>query len=166
MSENENPKPEQPAGDAGAQTGANVETGAPAPQAAPAQAPSYSAPAPDASSAQQAPSSAPVPPQPTPAAQPCYPQQPAMPAPLTALSGGMKFGWFVIGALVGIPGIILAWLVNVDKLPQVKNDAVKFSVIGFAVWVVLGVLACIGFLGMVAAAVGSIGYNYSYSSVW
>ena len=34
-------------------------------------------------------------------------------------------------ALLGIPGIIIAWLVNVDKMPQVKSDALKFAIIGF-----------------------------------
>ncbi len=127
--------------------------------------------------AQNANASAPVPPQPAPVSQqpyseayqqqPFYPPQPVVPpAPLAALTGAMKFGWFVIGALVGIPGIILAWLVNADKVPQVKNDAVKFSIIGFAVWVVLGVIFCVGMLGLVAAAVGTSGYHYSYSNVW
>ncbi len=177
MSETTNPRPEQPAGAESAHTATPAEPNTQAaPQGAAAPAPSGDVPPAAASAPQQTAAQAPVPPQPAPASQqpyseahqqqPFYPQQPVVPpAPLAALTGGMKFGWFVIGALVGIPGIILAWLVNVDKLPQVKNDAVKFSIIGFAVWVVLGVLMCVGFLGMIAAAVGSAGY-YSYSSVW
>lgn len=111
-------------------------------------------------------------------AQPAQPQQPAsaanavppqvvIPAPLTKLTGGMKFGWFVIGALLGIPGILIAWLANVDKFTQVKNDAIKFSAIGMAVWVVLWVLMCLGFLGAVIAAVagsGNTGSSYYYGS--
>ena len=48
------------------------------------------------------------------AAQPTYGQpapQPvyaAGPAPLTQLTGGMKFGWLVVGFLLGIGGIVLA----------------------------------------------------------
>ncbi len=177
MSENTNTQPEQPAGGEGTRTDATTEVSSQAaPQNTAAPTPSGDVAPASASAPQQAAASSPVPPQPAPASQqpyseahqqqPFYPSQPVVPpAPLAALTGGMKFGWFVIGALVGIPGIILAWLVNADKLPQVKNDAVKFSIIGFVVWVVLGVIMCVGFLGMVAAAVSGAGY-YSYSSVW
>lgn len=93
------------------------------------------------------------------------PQQYAMPAPLMALTGGMKFGWFVIGALMGIPGIVLAWLVNVDKYPPVKSDALKWTIIGFVVWIVLGIIISLMIGGMitalVAGAAGSYG-SYSY----
>ena len=76
----------------------------------------------------------------------------------------MKFGWFVVGALVGIPGILIAWLANVDKFPQVKSDAIKFSVIGLVVWAVLWVLASLAFLGVVAAALS--GYSSGYSGYY
>ena len=56
-----------------------------------------------------------------PYAQPTYAQPVYPPAPLMKLSGGMKFAWFVIGALVGIPGILLAWVCNADKYPQVEK---------------------------------------------
>ena len=87
------------------------------------------------------------------------------------LTGGMKFGWFVVGALLGIGGIVVAWLANVDKMPQVKNDAIKFSIIGFAVWVVLGIVISLVIGGMVTAAVvgaaGSLGYSgYGYHGSW
>ena len=103
-----------------------------------------------------------------PYAQPVYAQPACPPAPLTKLTGGMKFGWFVIGALVGIPGIILAWLCNADKYPQVKSDAVKFSAIGFAVWIVLGILLTMMLGGMLAAAVAGYdtGYHGYYGSMW
>lgn len=98
------------------------------------------------------------------------PQPMYMPAPLAQLTGGMKFGWLVVGALMGIPGIVLAWLVNADKLPQVKNDAIKFSIIGFAVWIVLGILLSLAVAGMmtaiVAGAVGSMGGGHYYSGSW
>ncbi len=89
--------------------------------------------------------------------------QVVFPAPLTKLTGGMKFGWFVIGALLGIPGILIAWLANADKFAQVKNEAIKFSVIGMIIWAVLWVAACMIFLGIiVAATTSSTGMASSY----
>lgn len=159
---------------------------APAPEAQPgnseepAKAPSQPGPAPQQQpqSAQVPPAASQVPPagaqpyaQPQPQqpyAQPVYAQPVYQPAPLTKLTGGMKFAWFVIGALVGIPGIILAWVCNVDKYPQVKSDAVKFSAIGFAVWIVLGILLCMMVGGMLAAAVAGYGSGYYdyYGTMW
>lgn len=105
---------------------------------------------------------------PQPQAQAFYP-----PAPLMQLTGGMKFAWLVVGALMGIPGIIIAWLVNVDKMPQVKSDALKFSIIGFVIWIVLGFLLGLLITGMVttmvAGALGSMdmgSYNYGYHGSW
>lgn len=102
-------------------------------------------------------------PQPQPQSPPLY-----MPAPLMRLTGGMKFGWFVVGALLGIGGILVAWLTNVDRVPEVKSDALKWSIIGFAVWIVLGILLCLMIGGMVAAIVaGAAGsYGYSYHNVF
>ena len=120
-------------------------------------------------------------PEPVPPAQPQQPptgqqmppqQQPMyMPAPLMQLTGGMKFGWFVVGALMGIPGIVISWLVNVDKLPQVKSEALKWTIIGFVVWIVLGILISLAIGGMitalVAGAMGSAGYyGYDYHGSW
>ena len=90
---------------------------------------------------------------PQPAPQPIF-----VPAPLQQLTGGMKFAWAVIGALLGIPGVVLAWVCNVDKIPAVKNDAVKFSVIGFAIWIALGVVVGMAIGGITAAALfGTLG---------
>ena len=111
--------------------------------------------------------------------QPQQPQQPPMyapqpqpvypPAPLIQLTGGMKFGWLVVGLLIGIPGVVIAWLVNVDKMPQVKSDAVKFSLIGLAISIVLGLLLgfAIGglFVAMLSSAMGGYG-GYSYYGTW
>lgn len=118
-------------------------------------------------------------PQPQPQPQPMYnapqPQPQAFypPAPLMQLTGGMKFAWLVVGALLGIPGIIIAWLVNVDKMPQVKSDALKFSIIGFVIWVVLGFLLGLLITGAISAAVyGMMGsmdmgsYGYGYHGSW
>ena len=125
---------------------------------------------------QQPPTGQQMPPQQQPyqAPQPGYQPQPQpmyMPAPLMQLTGGMKFGWFVVGALMGIPGIIIAWLVNVDKMPQVKSEALKWTIIGFVVWIVLGILISLAIGGMitalVAGAMGSAGYyGYDYHGSW
>lgn len=117
---------------------------------------------------------APVPPQPAYAAPQPMPQPMPQPVPqpmyappmqpLMQLSGGMKFGWFVIGALMGIPGMLLAWLTNVSAYPQVKSDAVKFAVIGFVVNIVFWILAGL-FFGTVftVAMVGLVdSLNYYY----
>ena len=122
-----------------------------------------------------------APSQPVPPTQP-QPQQPYgqpyqqpvyAPAPLMQLTGGMKFGWFVVGALMGIPGIVISWLVNVDKLPQVKSEALKWTIIGFVVWIVLGILISLAIGGMITALVagamgsaGSYGYDYGYHGSW
>ena len=100
--------------------------------------------------------------------QPMYAQPVYPPAPLTKLSGGMKFAWFVIGALVGIPGILLAWVCNADKYPQVKNDAVKFSAIGFAVWMLAGIIFAVMIGGMLAAFVAAVDPSYygAYAGTW
>lgn len=152
----------------------------PAPEPAPAPAPgSGPAPAPGEPAAPVPPAQ----PQPNPYAQPqpYAPQpynppayQPAPgPAPLMQLTGGMKFGWFVVGALMGIPGMIIAWLVNVDKMPQVKSDAIKWAVIGFVVWIVLGLIigffVGMAFTALIAGAVGSIdpsSYGYGHYDMW
>lgn len=100
--------------------------------------------------------------------QPMYAQPVYPPAPLMKLSGGMKFAWFVIGALVGIPGILLAWVCNADKYPQVKNDAVKFSAIGFAVWMLAGIILTVMVGGLLAAFVAAVDPSYygAYAGTW
>ena len=104
------------------------------------------------------------------AAQPTYGQpapQPvyaAGPAPLTQLTGGMKFGWLVVGFLLGIGGIVLAWLTDVDKCPHVKSEALKFAIIGFVVQIVLGIVLGLTMGALFTAAVSSAmgGYGYGY----
>ena len=112
---------------------------------------------------QQPPTGQQMPPQQQPyqAPQPGYQPQPQpmyMPAPLMQLTGG-------------IPGIVISWLVNVDKLPQVKSEALKWTIIGFVVWIVLGILISLAIGGMitalVAGAMGSAGYyGYDYHGSW
>lgn len=78
----------------------------------------------------------------------------------TELSGGLKFGWLCIGMIMGIPGMLLAWLINFDKHPQVKKDAIMWSVIGFAIAIVCGIIFTVAFIGMFAAAISSAGGGY------
>lgn len=159
MAENMNPN------DQGVPTPPPAETPDPATQVPPAHVP-------PAQPYQQPPMGQMPPQQPYQAPAPSYQPQPQppvyMPAPLMELTGGMKFGWFVVGALLGIPGIVISWLVNVDKLPQVKSDALKWTIIGFVVWIAIQVL--LGFLigGMIAAAVaGAAGsYGHGYYGSW
>lgn len=126
---------------------------------------------------QQPPTGQQMPPQqPYQAPQPGYQPQPQpmyMPAPLMQLTGGMKFAWLVVGALLGIPGIIIAWLVNVDKMPQVKSDALKFAIIGFVIWIVLQFIFGMIVFGTISAAMYGLmnsvdmgSYNYGYHGSW
>ena len=101
--------------------------------------------------------------------QNAVPHEPFTPDPTVAnpyeysfvqLTGGMKFGWLVVGMFLSIPGMVLAWLVNADKHPQVKKDAIVWSVIGFAINVVFTILAIVVSLGIMAAAVGHYGGYY------
>ena len=123
---------------------------------------------------QQPPVGQPTPPQPQPQQPPMYaapqPQPPTFypPAPLMQLTGGMKFAWLVVGALLGSPGLVLAWLVNVDKMPQVKSDALKFAIIGFVIQIVLGFLLGLLIGGMVSAAMYGMmgGYGHGYYGTW
>ena len=124
---------------------ASQHVGAPFPDSGAQQVPPHQQAAPY----QQPPMGQQMPPQPVygaPQPQPVY-----APAPLMQLTGGMKFAWLVVGALMGIPGIIIAWLVNVDKMPQVKSDALKFAIIGFVIWIVIGFLIGLAIGGMISA---------------
>lgn len=99
--------------------------------------------------------------------QPGYAQTPPIyyqPAPLEKLTGGMKFGWFAVSFLVGIAGIILAWLVNVDKAPQVKSDAMKWSIVGAVASIVFSLLYMTvvfgGIMGVATSTLGSSGFTW------
>lgn len=153
----------------------NTGQGVPTQLAQNAPAPAQPAPQPNqaySAQPQQPPATQPVvPQQPSAAPQPGYQPQPVyMPAPLMQLTGGMKFGWFVVGFLLQIPGIIIAWLVNVDKFPQVKHDALKWSAIGFAVGCVFYIIYCIFVYFAVMALFIAIGdaasSSLATSSVW
>ncbi len=79
-------------------------------------------------------------------------------AALQELTGGAKFGWLVVGFLMGPVGILLAWLVYLDKVNEVKKSAIKFSLIGFIICFAAAIL----FSGMVACAVVSTAASMSY----
>lgn len=101
-----------------------------------------------------------VPPQPgyTPAPQ----NIPGM--PLVQLTGGMKFGWAAAGFLMGPVAILLAWLTNAHNFPEVKKDAVKFSLFGFLaqflIWFVL--IALFGCATCAAVTSAATSYPYYY----
>lgn len=82
--------------------------------------------------------------------------------PLFQLTGGMKFGWAVVGFFVGPIGILLAWLTNAHNFPEAKNAAVKFSLFGFLAQFLVWILV-VGLFGCAAcAAVSSIPPHYYY----
>ncbi|MDR0513829.1 MAG: hypothetical protein LBG81_01530 [Coriobacteriaceae bacterium] len=56
------------------------------------------------------------------------------------LSGGAKVGYFALGFLLGLIGVLIAFLVNKDKEQKIKSDALKFSIIGLVVTFVLGIV--------------------------
>lgn len=84
------------------------------------------------------------------------PAQPAAPQPLEKLSGGMKFGWLLVGLLSGIPGILVAWLANVDRAPEVKSGAIKYAVIGLVIAIVVVILGGV----LVTSAISNMMYGF------
>lgn len=58
-----------------------------------------------------------------------------------SLSGGAKFGYFILGFFLGLIGVLIAWLVNKNGYQEIKSGAIKFSLIGFAVTFVLNLIA-------------------------
>ncbi|MEG1561305.1 MAG: spore coat protein SP96 [Raoultibacter sp.] len=108
-------------------------------------------------------------PQPQPRPQPMpQPVQPLYaPAPLMMqMTGGMKFGFCLLGFLMSLPGVLVAWLINADKVPSMKSDALKFSLIGFAVSIVIGILLTMMFVGFIVALVAAAGDASLYSSAY
>lgn len=53
-------------------------------------------------------------------------------------TGGQKAGWFFVGLLGGVPGVLVASLANVSH-PD-RSTATKMALIGLASWFVLFVL--------------------------
>ena len=62
-----------------------------------------------------------------------------------SLSGGAKLGYTALGFFLSLIGVLIAWLVNRDKVQQVKSDAIKFSLIGFGISAVAWIVLCVVF---------------------
>lgn len=69
---------------------------------------------------------------PTPPAPPAQVPSAPQPQPWT---GGQKAGWFFVGMLAGIPGVLIASLANVNH-PD-RSTATKMALIGMAAWIVV-----------------------------
>lgn len=63
---------------------------------------------------------------------------------------GQKVGWAVLGMLMGIPAILLAWLCNVPT-PEYCSDAIKCTVIGLVVNLVVGLIIWGSFMSSIAS---------------
>jgi len=68
------------------------------------------------------------------------------------LTGGAKAGYFFLGLVLAVIGILIAWLVNKDK--PVMKEAIKFAVIGFVVELVLTCIVTAFFTFIFAVNVG------------
>ena len=77
-----------------------------------------------------------------------------VPQPQPFLSGGMKFGYGALGFLMGLVGILLAWLINAGKHPTISQSALISSVVGFGIGVVAWVALYVFLftVGLMAAA--------------
>ena len=56
-------------------------------------------------------------------------------------TAGINGGWLVLGLLLGLIGVLLSYVINGDE--AVKKNRQKWAWIGFAVWVVIVVIAAI-----------------------
>ena len=133
--------------------------------------PIYQQPGTQDPSGQQYPPAAAYQPQPTPSTPGYYYSGPGQypgqtPSILSELSGGMKAAWFFIGLLLGVPGILLAYVTTRDKVPKVKSDSVKFSVIGCivcAVLVIAYMIIMFLFIGVFIANMRNMVPNYYWN---
>lgn len=156
-------QPAQPAGGQPAAASAPETAGA---QPAGAQAGPYAQAANAAGPQQHDAQAAPIPPfaggPGVSAQQPGYAPAPVQP-PVPQLTGGMKFGYFAVGFLGNLLGILIAWLINADKHPAIRNAAIKWSVVGFAATFVIGIVLVIAVAGMIGALFTAIGAGvYAY----
>lgn len=58
----------------------------------------------------------------------------------TLPSTGAKVGYFALGFLVNLIGVLIAWLISKDKGEATKSIALKFSLVGFVVALVLSIV--------------------------
>jgi hypothetical protein len=77
------------------------------------------------------------------------------------LTGGPKAAWFFIGFLLGIPGILLAYVTNIDKFPKVKSDALKFSAIGYAVTFAISFCLIVMYSALIMTVIGSAAATFN-----
>lgn len=68
---------------------------------------------------------------------------PSSPAPLVQLTGGLKFAWLAVGVLLSLGGVLVAWLANFDRAPELKREIIKWAAIGFAIRCVLSILSTV-----------------------
>ena len=57
---------------------------------------------------------------------------------MTSGDSGFNGGWFVLGLLLGLIGVLLSYIINGDQ--DVKRNRQKWAWIGWGVWVVVFVL--------------------------
>lgn len=86
-------------------------------------------------------------------------QQPAG-VPAAGYSGGQKAAWLFIGLFIGIAGILLGNVVNVDN-PVRRSEAMKFAAIGLVITLVLGFLV-FAMAGCPAAMLAGSSSYYAY----
>gem|GEM_PF-2470481 len=79
-----------------------------------------------------------------------------------SISGGWKFGYFVIGFLFSVYGILIVWLLEKEK-PYFK-EAFKFTIIGFVIAIVLAIIFSIIVGISIMAAVAAIVNSGDWSS--
>lgn len=73
-------------------------------------------------------------------------------------TGGQKAGWFFVGMLLGIPGILVASLCNVSH-PD-RSTATKMAAIGVAAWVAVFLMIFLVAACSTAAVVSSVASVY------
>jgi len=76
------------------------------------------------------------------------------------LSGAAKVAWFFIGYLMGVPGMLIAYVVNLGR--PGGGDALKFSVIGFVARLALGLAVAFLSLTFVVPWLLNLLYSLQY----
>lgn len=62
--------------------------------------------------------------------------------PQQMLTTAQKIGWLFVGIFIGIAGILIASLTNIDK--PYRSDATKFAIIGFILEIVFTFVMLVG----------------------